>query len=202
MLQNLALAYSYSYSSTSNSSHSGNAAIIIAAVLIGLIVYIVEVIAFWKLFQKAGRPGWPAIIPIYNTWVLFEIAGKPGWWALLGLSGIIPVLGLVGGIAFFVLYIIAMLELARRFGKSTTFAVVGLIIFSIVGLLILAFGPAKYEPLTEAPPKADPPLPPVNSVNPAISPAHNPVTQAPAENVNGEKPLDSQPPTPPASPIS
>jgi hypothetical protein len=170
--------------------------------VLGLIGYVIAVIAYWKVFTKAGRPGWQAIIPIYNTWVLFEIAGKPGWWALLSLAGIIPVIGFLGAIAFLVLYILAMLELAKRFGKSTTFAVVGLIIFNIVGLLILAFGPAKYQPVVAGPPKADPPLPPVNTVNPAMAPPHNPVTQAPAENVTGEKPPAPLPPQPPTSPIS
>lgn len=100
---------------------------------------VIAITAAWKLFEKAGRPGWAAIIPLYSTWVLFEISGKPGWWALVGL---IPY---VGWIVLFVLNIIAMLELAKRFGKSISFAVFGLIIFQVIGFLILAFGDATYN---------------------------------------------------------
>jgi hypothetical protein len=108
-------------------------------VLFVLACVIVAIAAAWKLFEKAGRPGWQAIIPLYSTWVLFEISGKPGWWALVGL---IPY---IGWIILFVLYIIAMLELAKRFGQSTSFAIFGLIIFQVIGFLILAFGDATYN---------------------------------------------------------
>jgi uncharacterized membrane protein YhaH (DUF805 family) len=100
---------------------------------------VVAVAAEWKIFVKAGRPGWAAIVPLYNTWVLFEISGKPGWWALLGL---IPYLG---WLVLMVLYVIAILELSRRFGKDTLFAVFGLFIFQIVGFIILGFGDAEYK---------------------------------------------------------
>ena len=112
--------------------------------LISLILLIFEVIILWKIFLKAGRPGWAAIIPFYNLWVLLEISDYPGWLVLLSLLGIIPIIGFLASIALLVIYILAMLNLARHFGKSTVFAVVGLIIFSIIGLAILAFGDAKY----------------------------------------------------------
>lgn len=108
-------------------------------ILFVLACVIIAIAAAWKLFVKAGRQGWEAIIPLYSTWVLFEISGKPGWWALLGL---IPY---IGWLILFVLYIIAMLELAKRFGKSTSFAIFGLIIFQVIGFLILAFGDATYN---------------------------------------------------------
>ena len=137
MLSNFALTYSYTTTSTSSSS-SGGGAFFAVFLILALIVAIVAIVALWKIFEKAGEKGWKAIIPIYNSWTLFEIAGKPGWWALIAL---VPY---VGSVVAIVLYIIAALELAKRFGKSTTFAVVGLIIFSLVGLLILGFGDAKY----------------------------------------------------------
>lgn len=99
----------------------------------------VAIAAEWKVFVKAGKPGWAAIIPVYNSWVLFEISGKPGWWALIGL---IPY---VGWIILIVLYIIAMLALAKRFGKSATFAIFGLFIFQIIGFIILGYGSSTYN---------------------------------------------------------
>ncbi len=112
--------------------------------LILLAVYVVQIVAFWKLFEKAGIPGWKSIIPIYNIWLLFEMAGKPGWWALVYIGAAIPVFGFVFGIAAFVLYILAALELGKAFKKDTTWTVLFLIIFNFVGLLILGFGQDKY----------------------------------------------------------
>src|SRR5215213_1016061 len=51
--------------------------------IVGLIVGILVIAGMWKVFTKAGKPGWAAIIPIYNAVVLLQIAGKPLWWLLL-----------------------------------------------------------------------------------------------------------------------
>lgn len=166
MLHSLATAYSYDYTTQTSTAHI-NPGVIIFVGLLSMILAVFAIITMWKLFQKAGRPGWAAIVPVYNFWVLFEISGKPGWWALIGLAGIIPFLGPFVSIAYFVLYVIAMLELAKRFGKDTTFAVVGLILFSIIGMAMLAFGDAKYQPAAavaangpQAPTPSQPPVPP------------------------------------------
>ena len=137
----LALFYNYNSYNTSMTTHHSFPVVFL---LISLILLIFEVIILWKIFLKAGRPGWAAIIPFYNLWVLLEISDYPGWLVLLSLLGIIPIIGFLASIALLVIYILAMLNLARHFGKSTVFAVVGLIIFSIIGLAILAFGDAKY----------------------------------------------------------
>jgi small-conductance mechanosensitive channel len=143
MLQNLSSLVNYTYTNTTTTTGTGHSGGVIAAlVIVYILIIIYSIFVLWKVFVKAGRPGWAAIIPIYNGWVLFEIAGKPGWWVFGSLLAIIP---LVGWIVPLVLYIIAALSLAKRFGKSTAFAIVGLIIFSIVGISILAFGDAKYN---------------------------------------------------------
>ena len=103
-----------------------------------MVVAILMIVSFWKLFTKAGKPGWAAIIPIYNLWVLFEIAGLPGWTALLML---IPV---VGGLAIFVLNILAAIRIAPKFGKETIFAI-GLILLPVVFYPMLAFGKAEFK---------------------------------------------------------
>jgi hypothetical protein len=165
MYQSLAVLYNYTTSTpTSTPTHTGGAFIFF--ILISIAAGILGIVAFWKVFTKAGRPGWASIIPVYNAWVLFEISGKPGWWAFTVLLGVIPI---VGFIPYIVLYILAMLELAKRFGKSTTFAVVGMIIFSLIGLLILGFGDAEYN--TEGAdykPKTRPPVAPPSSNAPKV----------------------------------
>lgn len=143
--------FAQTYTNTSTDVDSGFWAALAGAWLVLLALWVLSIVALWKVFEKAGIPGWKAIIPVYNSWLLFQMAGKPGWWALIGLAGIIPILGIFAGIAAFVLYIIAALELAKAFGKSQMFAVFGLVIFSIVGLFMLGFGDAKYTKPKSAP---------------------------------------------------
>jgi hypothetical protein len=126
-------------------SSAANASTFIVGAVFVIACIVVVFVSQWKVFVKAGRPGWAAIIPVYNMWVLFEISGKPGLWVLFGL---IPY---IGWVILFVLYINAALELARRFGKSTMFGVFGLVIFQIIGFIILAFGDAQYR----VPPKEE-----------------------------------------------
>lgn len=104
-----------------------------------IVVYLVVAFILSKVFVKAGKPGWAAFVPLYNGWVLFEIGGQPGWWVL---SAIIP---FIGPVISLVLYVIVSLEIAKRFGKSQTFGIVGLWLFSIIGYAMLAFDDSKYQ---------------------------------------------------------
>ena len=110
----------------------------------GLIVFgliaILMIASMWRVFSKAGEPGWAAIIPIYNIWILLKIIGRPGWWLALFLLALIPI---VGSIIVFVIGIIINLDLAKSYGKSTGFAI-GLIILGFIFMPILGFGPARY----------------------------------------------------------
>ena len=101
--------------------------------IVYLAILILVIVSMWKIFTKAGKPGWAAIVPIYNIIILMEIIGKPAWWVVLML---IPCVNIV-------MMIIVYLELAKVFGKSAGFGV-GLILLSIVFLPILAFGDAEY----------------------------------------------------------
>lgn len=134
----------YNYSSTypTTASSAGLGAFFAAYFVFIIAVIILEVIPVWVVYKKAGKPGWAAIIPIYNFYVLLEVVGRPVWWLVFLLLPIIPI---VGPLAFLIVWIIIMLDLAKRFNKSTTFAVLGLIIFHIIGMYMLAFGSAKYK---------------------------------------------------------
>jgi hypothetical protein len=96
---------------------------------------VVMIAAMWKVFTKAGKPGWAAIVPIYNIIVLLAIAGKPTWWIILFF---IPIVSLVMAILTYV-------ALAERFGKGGGFAV-GLVFLSPIFFPILGFGSAQYQP--------------------------------------------------------
>jgi hypothetical protein len=102
--------------------------------LVGLIVAVVAIIASWKIYSKAGKPGWAAIIPIYNMYVMLQIVGRPGWWILLFF---VPLVNMV-------ISILLAIDLARSFGKSDAFGIIGLWLFGFIGYLMLAFGSAKY----------------------------------------------------------
>jgi len=101
--------------------------------LLGIALGVLAIVALWKIFEKAGEPGWAAIIPFYNAYVLFKITWGSGWMFLLML---IPVVNIV-------IAIIAMVKLAKAFGKSGGFAV-GLIFLSVIFLSILAFDQSQY----------------------------------------------------------
>jgi len=109
-----------------------------------LLVAIVITAAFWKVFEKAGQPGWAAIIPIYNTYIMLKIVGRPGWWLLLLL---IPLVN-------FVIALIVAIDMAKSFGQSATFGVVMLFLLSVIGYLILGFGSARYVGPAAATPQA------------------------------------------------
>jgi len=98
-----------------------------------LAVVILCVVSMWKVFTKAGQPGWASIIPIYNNYILLKIVGKPWWWLLLFL---VPIVNIV--VAIWMLNMVS-----KSFGKTEAFTV-GLILLPIVFWPILGFGDAKY----------------------------------------------------------
>lgn len=101
--------------------------------IIYLAIIVVMVAAMWKVFTKAGQPGWACLIPIYNFYIVLKIVGKPGWWLLLLL---IPLVN-------FVIAILVTNGLAKSFGKGTGFTV-GLLLLPFIFYPILGFGDAKY----------------------------------------------------------
>lgn len=106
----------------------------IAGLIIGLAIAIFFVIVWWKIFTKAGQPGWAILIPFYNLYVMLKVAGKPGWWLILFF---IPIVN-------FIIFILMALGIAQNFGKGAGFAV-GIILLGIIFLPILAFGSATYQ---------------------------------------------------------
>lgn len=107
---------------------------VIIALIVALAFAVFMIIAMWKVYEKAGKPGWAAIIPIYNMIVLLEIVGKPVWWIILMF---IPFVNYV-----FIIWTYNMLS--KSFGKDEGFTV-GLVLLNFVFFPILAFGDAKYQ---------------------------------------------------------
>ena len=102
--------------------------------IIYLAVIVLMVASQWKVYQKAGQPGWACLVPFYNIIVLLQIIEKPIWWLLMMF------------IPFVNIYfcIITYIELAKKFQKGVGFAL-GLLFLSPIFFPILAFGDATYE---------------------------------------------------------
>ncbi len=101
-------------------------------VMLAFSVFII--VSLWKVFEKAGHPGWAALVPIYNVIVLLNIAQKPVWWVVLFF---IPLVGVV-------VAILVAISVANSFGKSSGFGI-GLAFLPIVFYPMLAFGDAQYS---------------------------------------------------------
>lgn len=103
-------------------------------ILLYLALIVLAIAGMWKTFEKAGKPGWAAIVPIYNIVILVEIVGKPMWWiALL----FVPCVNFVASVWLTNL-------LSKSFGKSEGFTI-GLLLLPFVFYPMLGFGDAKYE---------------------------------------------------------
>ena len=101
--------------------------------VVALILGALCVAGLWKIFAKAGKPGWAAIVPIYNVVVFLQVVGRPVWWIVLLL---IPVVG-------WIVSIVLLNDLARAFGKGIGYTL-GLIFLTPVFLLVLGFGSDPY----------------------------------------------------------
>src|SRR5260370_1691652 len=111
--------------------------------LVYLALIVLLIVGMWRVFEKAGQPGWAAIVPIYNSYILCKIAGKPGWWVLLILPPIVN----------FVILLLITLQVSRNFGKTQGFP---------IGLCLL---PLAFYPILRSldPPYIAPPPPPAPS---------------------------------------
>jgi hypothetical protein len=105
------------------------------AMLFWLAFVVIIIIGGWKMFEKAGQPGWAILIPIYNAYILLKIAGRPGWWLILYL---IPLVN-------FVIAIIVAIDIAKAFGQSAVFGFFLLFLLCGIGYLVLGFGNYRYQ---------------------------------------------------------
>lgn len=107
--------------------------VLIVYYLFFLAFMVLVLVGYWKIFTKAGKPGWACLIPFYSQYCQFEIAWGNGWLFLLTL---IPCVN-------FVVMIIYSIKLAKAFGQGTGFGL-GLFFLSPIFSLILGFGNAQY----------------------------------------------------------
>lgn len=101
--------------------------------LVMLALAVLSVIAYWRIFTKAGEPGWGCIVPFYGQYLLFKIAWGNGWLFLLMF---VPVVNVV-------VYLIALYKLCAAFGYGIGFFI-GMLFLTPIFLMIMAFGPSEY----------------------------------------------------------
>lgn len=181
--------YSYNYdyyydSSLSEGMAIGLVAFAIIISVIAIAAAVMQIIGMWKMFKKAGKGGWEAIIPVYNYIVLIEISGLPMWYIALFF------------VPFANIYAMIMvnIEIAHRFGKSTGFGVLTTF-FPFVCYPILGFGNARYSGMmayTNANQQAMYGVPTYNQpIQPQMQPQQQPTTKN-CPNCSAINSLDAQ----------
>lgn len=138
-----------------------------------LAIIVFFLICYIKIFLKAGRKWWEAIIPIYNIFILLKIIGRPAWWILLFF---VPIVNIV-------VSVIVAIDMAKAFGKDEVFGILLLWLFGFIGYPMLAFGSAKYVgPLASDAGDNNQPTPQPPAEEPKPTPPAQP-TQAPPTNL-------------------
>ncbi len=134
-LVSLFSAAPHSLTASASGAMFGGVFLILVIMLLVLGVVALMLISLWKIFEKAGKPGWAALVPFYNKVLLLEIAGRPLWWILLFF---IPIVNI-----FIMVYTYRRLALA--FGKQSKWFVAGMIFLPFIFYPILAFGKSTYS---------------------------------------------------------
>ena len=127
-----------------------------ASIIVIIALYVLQIIAYWKIFNKFGEPGWKAIIPFYNFWIQLKYTWQTKWfWIIFGcylVGGIFDgiagegnssTIGSLFQLAGFVFLFLAMLNLSKSFGHGVGYAI-GLVLIEFVFILILGFGSSQY----------------------------------------------------------
>ena len=111
-----------------------------AVTVLSLVLIILVIVGWWRVFEKAGEAGWKSIVPILNAYTLYKISWGNGWLFLLNLLGLIPI---VGGIAAFIINIVTCVKLGKSYGKGTGF-IIGLVLLPSIFMIILGFDDSSY----------------------------------------------------------
>ena len=126
--------------------------------IFALVWWILQIIANWNIFTKAGEAGWKSLIPIYGDYVSYKIAWQTSYFWLSFILGIVAsyvssanlnesifltVIATLLRIVIAVINIMYCIKLSRAFGHGIGFAI-GLIVLQPIFLLILGFGSDQY----------------------------------------------------------
>jgi Family of unknown function (DUF5684) len=110
--------------------------ILLAILVADLAIVVIDIAAIWKVFQKAGLPGWGVLIPFYNVYLFLKVAGRPGWWLILFLIPLVNV----------VIWVAVSIDIAKNFGKGAFFGL-GLLFLGYIFYPVLGFSDDRYQPV-------------------------------------------------------
>lgn len=111
-------------------SSGGTGTLVVALLIVGILIA-----GQWKAFEKAGEPGWAAIVPLYNLWVMVKISNNSGWWFVFFF---VPFLN-------FVALVKVPIDVAKQFGQGLGFGL-GLVFLNAIFWAVLGFGDYQYQP--------------------------------------------------------
>lgn len=124
-----------------------------------ILLYLIPVIASWKIYQKAGIAGWKSLVPVYNLYLIYKIAGMSGWWVVFyyvavilsncwenteSMPGWATTCVAISGLIAIIGQIIKAFKLPKVFGKGIVYSILS-IFFPRLVELVLGFGSSKYE---------------------------------------------------------
>jgi hypothetical protein len=113
---------------------SSNAGVAVVVGVVVLAIAVLEIWGMWRIFTKGGRPGWAALVPIFNVYTLCKVVGRPGWWTVLFF---IP-------IVWWIVPLVVYWDLCKSFAKGWGFWA-GLVFLPFVFIPVLGLGDARYE---------------------------------------------------------
>jgi Family of unknown function (DUF5684) len=125
------LLYQRAAAAPTSAPADGPALTLLIAVYLSIVV--LNIAAYWRIFSKAGQPGWTVLVPIYGSVKLIQISGRSGWWLLAFLVPLLNIFAIVR----------LQFDLARVFGRGIGFGF-GLLLLPLIFAPILGFGDAQY----------------------------------------------------------
>lgn len=145
----------------SNNLAIGLIIFVIIVLMFTIVLSIIEIIGKWKLFKKAGKPGWASIIPYYNNWVLVEISGCKWWFFLIIIGSSLISLNfdyhinettsigfnlynLLGSIVNFLGMLCVNYNISKKCNKDMAYAI-GLTILPFIFYPMLGFGKVSFD---------------------------------------------------------
>lgn len=127
--------YGYSDQSMTSFMEGMGVAFTMFLVLFISAICVFFIICQWKLFEKAGKPGWASLIPIYNYVMLLEVIGLKWYYIFVTFLSFIP---MVGGIIIILFNVIVSIKLSKSFGKDVAFGI-GIAFLNVIFYGIIAF---------------------------------------------------------------
>jgi signal peptidase I len=104
---------------------------IVGFVIAILVFIVIPYIGLWKMFEKAGQPGWFGLIPFLNVYAMIKISGRPTWWIFLMF---IPVVNFIVGIGIYI-------DFVKSYGKIKFGELAGAVLLPFIFLPKWGFDP-------------------------------------------------------------